>query len=70
MTHKPPSINRLSHYENPIPMAGDPPWDGTSKNAWEARQRAVYQEAMRGKKEFGADQGADKAQVKKSGHRG
>jgi hypothetical protein len=49
MKHRPPSIKRLLHYERPLVMAGDPQWYGLAKNAWQARQEAVYADMMAGK---------------------
>ena len=53
MTHKlkfkPTSPKRLSTHRLPIPMRGDPPWDGTAENTWEAKSKAVYEAMMRAK---------------------
>jgi hypothetical protein len=50
--YSPPSITRLSRYENPIPMAGDPDWTPKCDclrhhrkckcDKWGAREQAVY----------------------------
>lgn len=49
MKHKPPSPNRLLHYSRPLVMAGDPQWYGLAKDPWQARQKAVYEQAMKTK---------------------
>lgn len=50
--YKPPSIARLFHYENPIPMKDDPHWKRADVNAdqWDARAKAVYAAAMEQKR--------------------
>jgi hypothetical protein len=49
--YKVPSVTRLLKYDNPIPMAGDPPWKPIDVNAckWAARETAVYSHMMKNK---------------------
>lgn len=46
--YNPPSITRLLHYENPIPMQGDPSWNRDG-NQWANREEAIYTAAMESK---------------------
>jgi hypothetical protein len=42
-------ISRLSKYETPLPMYGDPSWDG-EEHSWAAREKAVYAHMMEQKR--------------------
>jgi hypothetical protein len=44
-----PSIARLLKWDNPVRMAGDPPWLPNG-DAWASRQEAVYAAAMEAKR--------------------
>jgi len=57
--YKPPSITRLLHYKNPIPMRGDPDWRVSCKckrytkctcDQWDMREKAVYTTMMEEKR--------------------
>lgn len=46
MRHRPQRIERLLHYQRPLPMIDDPEWHGS----WRARQEAVYRALMESKR--------------------